>query len=158
MDNMNMFPLSAGFLFPNGNYYSTEAKGHERLAYNILKDVYKRNILEIADPEYILQTEFSAILLRYRHGERLLYLPKIAPPTQEGKELFRKAVKFYFHEGFQILNLYKITLEDEFSIVRDFLGEQYEEIKGISMPTNYTNTIVLARDNTYMYNPERIGD
>ena len=75
MDNMNMFPLGAGFLFPNGKYYFTEAKGHERLAYDILKNVYDRNILEITDPEYILQAEFSAILLRYRHGERLLYLP-----------------------------------------------------------------------------------
>lgn len=158
MDNMNMFPLGAGFLFPNGKYYFTEAKGHERLAYDILKNVYDRNILEITDPEYILQAEFSAILLRYRHGERLLYLPPIAPQTQQGKELFRKAVKFYSHEGFQILNLYKITLEDEFSIIRDFLGEQYEEIKGISIPTNYTNTIILTKDNTYMYNPERIGD
>lgn len=158
MDNINMFPLDAGFLFPNGKYYSTQAKGHERLAYNILEKVYKKNIFEITDPEYILQSEFSAILIRYRRGEQLLYLPKIAPQTQAGREFFRKAIKFYSQEGFQILNLYKITLEDEFSIVRDFIEEKYERIEKSSIPTNYTDTIILTKDNNYMYNPERIGD
>lgn len=158
MANMNIFPLSAGFLFPNGEFFSTEGRGHQRLAYRILEEKFGLDTLDIHDPEYMLQEEYSAILIRYRWGEKLVYLPKKAPPTIEGKFYFKKAVKFYISDGFQVLNLYKISLENDFSTIEQFVGEQYEDLKIFSKCVNYTNTVIMKPDGTYMYNPERNGD
>ena len=158
MDNITMFPLSAGFLFPNGEYFSTDGRGHQRLAYEILKKNFGMNGSDINDPEFTLQEKYSAILIRYRWGEKLIYLPKTAPPTRGGRLFFKNAVDFYHTKGFQIMNLYKISLEDEFSIIENFIEDQYEQIKLFTICTNFTNIIIKKPDGNYMYNPERTGD
>lgn len=166
MNYTDKFPLGAGFLFPNGEYYSTYGGGHEKLAYRILKEKLGNNFeLEPCGSETMLQEKYSAILIRYGWGQKFLYLPKVSPPTLEGKAFFRRAVSFYAQEGFQILNLYKISLEDiDFAIVKEFSSEcfLYEdiEIKNYfsTQCSNYTNTIICNSIGNYIYNPERIGD
>ncbi len=160
MESINMipYPISAGFLFPDGTFFDTNGKGHEWLANRILEDKFGVDTLNIQDPEFILQSEYSAILIRYCRGKKLVYLPKIRPQTTEGRYYFKKAVKFYEEEGFQVLNLYKISLENDFSTIESFIGETFEEFLGFTECYNYTNTIIRTSDGTYMYNPERIGD
>ena len=162
MDNINMFPTKPGFLFPNGEHFSTNGKGHEHLAYSLLRDKFKvTDDKKLSDPEFVLQDEYSAILIRYRWQEKLLYLPKTAPETLDGKLLFEKAIKFYEQEGFKILNLYKISLSTNyFYVVKEFFVEDFEFVRKdlITKSINYTNTIVTDKNGNYMYNPERIGD
>lgn len=158
MEKQNEFPLSAGFLFPNGEYYSTDGKGHENTAYRILRDEFGLNILEITYPEGVLQEQYSALLIRYRYGEKLIYLPKTAPKTYEQCRYLKKAIKFYRSKGFQIINVYHISLDNGFSNIKEFLGETFEEIKSFSFCINYTQTVVTDSKGNYMYNPERIGD
>lgn len=158
MEKQNEFPLSAGFLFPNGEYFSTGGKGHENTAYRILRDKFCMNILEIDSPEEILQSKYSALLIRYRWGEKLIYLPKIAPKTQKECYFLKKAIDFYKNQGFQIINIYHISLENDFSCIEEFIGESYEEIKSFSFSINYTQTVIQGKNGKYMYNPERNGD
>lgn len=158
MEIQTEFPLSAGFLFPNGEYYSTGGKGHENTAYRILREIFGKNILEIDNPEDVLQSEYSAILIRYRWGEKLIYLPKIAPKTPEGCYYFKNAIEFYKSKGFQIINVHHISLENDFSILKEFIGESFEQIKSFSFSINYTRTVIVGRDGRYMYNPEKNGD
>ena len=162
MENKILFPLNSGFLFPNGEFFSTEGRGHERLAYRLLVDKFKvTDPQKLSDAEFVLQDDFSAILIRYRWNEKLLYLPKTAPTTFEGKMLFKKAIKFYAEEGYKILNLYKITLSsDDYYIVKEFFVEDFEFVKKdlILKCENYTNIIIKDKNGNYLYNPERIGD
>lgn len=158
MEKRNEFPLSAGFLLPNGDYYPNMGRGHENTAYMVLRDVFKMNILNIEDPEDVLQTKYSAILIRYRWGEKLIYLPRIAPKTVGGCIYFKRAIDFYKKEGFQIINIYKINLDKEEFLIKEFIGEEYEQIKIFTVCNNYTQTIIKCTNGKYMYNPERVGD
>lgn len=158
MSDVTKFPLSAGFLFPNGEHYSTKGKGHEWLANRIIEDRLKLDTRDIADPENYLQTKCCAILIRYRWGERLIYLPMKAPPTDEGRFYFQKAVEYYNSQNFHIINIRKISLDNIFSSIEKFIGEEYEDLKIFSKCCNYTNTIIMRTDGKYIYNPERIGD
>lgn len=166
MANINMFPTNPGFLFPDGEFYSTDGKGHERLAYRILKERFnEEDVQKLSDAEYFLQADHSAMLIRYRWGEKLIYLPQQAPNTFEGKVYFLKAIKFYKQNGYKILNLYKISLSigyhyDYHFKVKEFFVEDFEFIKKdlIGVKFNYTNTVVVDKSGKYTYNPERIGD
>ena len=158
MDNMNMFPLAAGFLFPDGTSVPNNGRGHENTAFQMLRNA-GINTLDIDYPEGYIQEVYAAIIIRYRWGEKLIYLPSRRPSTSEGCKYFRKAVKFYEEHGFQIMNLYHISLDiDEFAI-KNFIGEEYEELKMVFIPTeNYTNTVIRDSLGRYVYNPVRIGD
>lgn len=162
MENINMFPLNPGFLFPNGKHYSTNGRGHEKLAYELLKEKFNvKDQKKLSDSEYVLQDEYSAILIRYRWQEKLLYLPKTAPKSIEGRELFLKAIKFYESEGFKILNLYKISLAcDYYYLVKEFFVEDFEFLRKdlIVGCVNYNTSIIKTKTGGYIYNPERIGD
>ena len=109
-------------------------------------------------PEGIVQEKYAAIVIRYRWGERLIYLPPVRPKTAEGCIYFQKAIKFYKEQGFQIINLNHISLEVAELAIEDFIGVEYEELKIFSICTNYTQTVICDKKGRYMYNPERIGD
>ena len=162
MYNITMFPKQSGFLLPSGEFFSTEGGGHQNLAYRVLRDYFKvTDDNKLSDPEFVMQDDYSAILIRYRWQERLLYLPKTAPATVDGRHFFEKAIDYYRSEGFKIINLYKISLNTNyFYTVKEFFVEDFEYARKDLMSNcfNYTNTVVQNKNGKYTYNPERIGD
>ena len=157
MENMTMFPMAAGFLFPDGTLIPNVGKGHENTAFRILQEAGV-DVLNVNYPEGEVQQRYAAIIIRYRWGERLIYLPPRRPETHEGCIYFQEAIKFYEEKGFSIVNLHRISLEYDDFVIRDFIGEEFEELKFFSKCTNYTDTVIQGKNGKYMYNPERVGD
>lgn len=157
MENMNMFPLQPGFLLPDGEYIYTHGKGHSKTAEKLLASRF--GIEGENDPEFIVMDKLHAMLVRYCWGAKLLYLPKTAPPTDGERWFLKKAIKFYQAQGFQVINLYDISLDNPISTVELFTAvEDVEEVIFYNRVLNYTSQIVKDLNGQYMYNPERIGD
>ncbi|MBE5806635.1 MAG: hypothetical protein E7313_08050 [Clostridiales bacterium] len=154
------FPLEAGFLLPNGEHIKNAmGQGHQMTAYRYLKDKLKLNDI-IADPDLVLQRKCSALVIRYYLGGRYIYLPPVAP-DYSGCLYFKKAISFYRENGFQIQNLYKISLDynDHLAVM---LFHDIEAENLIYFPERkiaYTPTVIYNRvKGCYEYNCERIGD
>lgn len=162
INKMDTYPVSAGFLFPNREFYPTNGEGHKKLADRLLKvKFHVKDTNKLHDSEYTLQSDYFALLVRHLNGEKLVYLPKVAPSSFEGRKYFKDAIKFYKENGFKVLNLYKISLSiDDYYFIKNYCIEDFESAQKITgtVIKNYTNTVISTLSGRLVYNPERIGD